>query len=196
MSLSLKSQKSTFFVEKKSQSPRKVESFNLLLCKTAVSLSAVLVAHSVLFISGQDTLSVLSSLLLHHNWSSIPHLFGRDHPLIIDSSTFGRASTADHDCSPYDHIWPSWSALTLLVSRWTLIIPDHPCWSTQRWSWEWEAFTVVVGHPAVLIRPPSGAPSKVRTRQAVLWTHWFSKRWTPPNCDFFSHNSRVFLEWF
>ena len=127
-----------------------MESFNLLLCKTAVSLSAVLVAHSVLFISGQDTLSVLSSLLLHHHWSSIPHLFGRDHPLIIDSSTFGRASTADHDCSPHDHIWPSWSALTLLVSRWTLIIPDHPCWST-----------VIVGMGGV--HSVSGAPGCIDT---------------------------------
>ena len=172
-----------------------MESFNLLLCKTAASLSAVLVAHSVLFI----------------RWPRYFVSFVQPLPppqLIINSPPLWSRSSIDHR---FQHLWPSfhcwprlltpWPHLTILISADSACLTlnaDHldPCWSTHRWSWEWEPFTVVVGHPAVLIRPASGAPSKVRTRQAVLWTHWFSKRWTPPTCDFYSHNSRVFLEWF
>ena len=170
MSLSLKSEKSSFFCWNSSQRPRKVESFNLRLCKTAASLSAVLVAHSVLFI----------------RWPRYFVSFVQQPlpppQLIINSPPLWSRSSIDHR---FQHLWPSfhwprlltpWPHLTILISADSACLTlnaDHlnPCWSTHWWSWEWEPFTVVVGHPAVLIRPASGAPSKVRTRQAVLWTH-------------------------
>ena len=172
-----------------------MESFNLLLCKTAVSLSAVLVAHSVLFIRGpRYFVSFVQPL--------------PPPQLIINSPPLWSRSSIDHR---FQHLWPSfhcwprlltpWPHLTILISADSACLTlnaDHldPCWST-----------VIVGMGAVH-SSSSGAPGCIDTATfrssfkgqdasgCIVNSLILYIRWTPPTCDFYSLNSGVFLEWF